>query len=273
MRARFCYAASVLAVSAVSLQAAVVYSSIPGLLPPNVASIGYETNQASEFGDLIQFAGTDRALKTVTLVMSDWAAASAYGSSAPNWSLPITLNLYGVNSSGANPAPGTLLSTQTQTFTIPWRPETSGGCPAGKWLSGGTCYSGIAFTISFNFFGVTLPGEIIYGVAYNTSDSGYSPIGAAGPYDLLNFGLADVSPAVGSNPFPDTAYWNTSLAGNYTDGGAGGVGVFRRDTNWTPYSGAVSFDAAPEPATFGLLASSLLGLAILKRNRPRASGW
>ena len=28
---------------------------------------------------------------------------------------------------------------------------------------------------------------------------------------------------------------------NYADGGAGGVGVFRLDTNWAPYTPAVKF--------------------------------
>src|SRR5262249_11263711 len=85
----------------------------------------------------------------------------------------------------------------------------------------------------------------IYGVSYNTQTWGYNPIGVGGPYVSLNFGLAQVPPTVGSNPFPDTGYWNTQTAANYADGGAGGVGVFRRDTNWTPFSGAISFEFAP----------------------------
>jgi hypothetical protein len=67
-----------------------------------------------------------------------------------------------------------------------------------------------------------------------------------------------VSPSVGSNPFPDTAYWNTQTAANYADGGAGGVGIFRRDTNWTPFSGAVSFETldlveVPALSPYGLV--------------------
>jgi hypothetical protein len=92
-----------------------------------------------------------------------------------------------------------------------------------------------------------VPDQIIYGVAYNTWTWGANPIGISGPYISLNFGLAQVAPSAGSNPFPDTAYWNTATAGLYTDGGLGGVGIFRRDTAWTPYSGAVSFDAQTVP--------------------------
>src|SRR6266850_8516216 len=95
-----------------------VYNNIPNPLPPNVPSLGYQATQTSEFGDLIQFAGTDRSLTTVTLVMSDWALASTYSSMSATWNHPITLNLYNVDNSGANPAPGSLIATQTHTFAI-----------------------------------------------------------------------------------------------------------------------------------------------------------
>jgi len=101
----------------------------------------------------------------------------------------------------------------------------------------------LAVPITFDFTGTMVPNQIIYGVAFNTLTWGYHPIGIDGPYESLNFGLAKVPPTVGINPFPDTAYWNTQTPGNYDDGGTRGVGVFRRDTNWTPYSGAISFVA------------------------------
>ena len=78
----------------------------------------------------------------------------------------------------------------------------------------------------------------------------------------MNYSLNDASPPqVGSRPLPDTAYWNTNTATNYTDGGLGGTGTFRRDTGWTPYSGAAEFIGSPiappvgipEPSTISLL--------------------
>jgi hypothetical protein len=234
--------------SPLAVGAAVVYDSAPGPLPPNVVSLGYQATQSSEFGDLIQLGGGSRLLKRVTLVMSDWALASDYpalpGSAGPTWDHPLTLNLYNVDDSGPNPAPGTLIATRTQTFAIPWRPAADPTCPGGTgWRAGdGNCYSGLAFTVAFDFPGILVPDQIIYGVAFNTQTWGYNPIGTPGPYVSLNFGLTDQPPSVGSNPFPDTAYWNTQTAGNYSDGGAGGVGVFRRDTAWTPYSGAATFE-------------------------------
>jgi hypothetical protein len=202
-----------------------VYNSILGPLPGNVPSLGYQATQTAEFGDLIQFAGTNRALSMVTLVMSDWALASDWPTfnTGPTWNHPITLKLYNVDNSGPNPAPGTLIATRTATFPIPWRPVADPTCPGGTaWRAGdGNCYSGFAFTITFDLTGTTVPNQIIYGVAYNTETWGANPIGTPGPYESLNYGLANRAPSVGSNPFPDTAYWNTETASNYTDGGTG----------------------------------------------------
>jgi hypothetical protein len=263
-----------------AMSAATIYSSIPSPLPPNVVSLGYQATQTSEFGDLIQLAGTGRVLTHVTLAMSDWALASDWpsfpGSTGPAWSHPLTLNLYTVDNSGANPAPGTLIATRTQTFAIPWRPPADPTCPGGTgWrASDGNCYSGLAFTVTFDFTGTVVPSQIIYGVAFNTQTWGYSPIGTPGPYVSLNFGLSTQPPTVGSNPFPDTAYWNTQTAANYADGGAGGLGVFRRDTGWTPFSGAISFEAqdaveVPTLSPLGLLLLAFtLALVVVLRLRP-----
>src|SRR5262249_6601867 len=119
----------------------VVYDNIPAPLPPNVASEGFQANGDSEFGEYIQFAGTGRVLSQVTVVMSSYAKFSDYNTpsacpvssacSASGWSHPITLNLYNVNGSGPTAAPGTLIATKTQTFSMPWRPAPDPSCPRG----------------------------------------------------------------------------------------------------------------------------------------------
>ena len=265
-------AAIALVAASAPLAADIIYTSIPAPLPANVASLGYQSTQTSEFGDLIQFGGTLRVLDRVTLVMSDWAIASDWpsfpGSSGPTWNHPITLNLYAVDNSGPNPAPGALLATQTQTFAIPWRPPADPTCPGGTaWrASDGNCYSGIAFTVTFDLSAsnIVVPEQVIYGVAFNTQTWGYAPMGSPGPHESLNLGLSQLPPTIGSNPFPDTAYWNTPAPANYADGGAGGVGVFRRDTNWTPFSGAVTIESQSliEVPTLSPLALVLLGLGL-----------
>jgi hypothetical protein len=237
----------------VSAKGATIYDSIPAPLPPNVPSLGYQATQTAEFGDLIQFGGTGRALTQITLVMSDWALASTYGSTSPTWNHPITLTLYNVDNSGANPAPGTVIATQTHTFAIPWRPEADPTCanPTAWRAPNNNCYNGYAFTITFDFTGTTVPEQIIYGVAYNTNTWGYAPIGLPGPYESLNFGLAQVPPTTGTNPFPDTAY----IA-------SGAVPLFEQQTGWTPYYGAIAFaEPGPPAALLGAVSRKVHGAA------------
>lgn len=247
--------------------AGIVYDTLPSALPPNLPSLGYQATQTAEFGGLVQLDGPGLTLTTATVALSDWATKSTYetvGTSA-GFNMGFTLNLYNV---GAGNSVGALFATDTITAFVPWRPEASGGCPSGGYLgSDGTCYSGSLSTITFDLTGVIDPGQLIYGLAYNTQTWGYKPIGVAGPYDSLNFALSTTGPTVGSQPLPDTAYWNTSTAANYTDGGAAGVGVFRQDQGWTPYSGAIEFDATPEPASMLMLGAGLLavGFRVAKR--------
>lgn len=244
------------------LAGTLMYNDIPGMLPGNVPSLGYQATQSAEFGELIQFEpGTSRNLWAVTAVMSDWALASTYLSTDSGWSHPITLNLYSVDNTTGTPQPGSLIQSVTQTFSIPWRPEASLGCGTAWRAANNNCYNGLAFEVSFNLNNITVPDQLIYGIAFNTNTWGYSPIGKGGPYESLNFGLNTVGPTAGSNPLSDTAYWNTQTATNYADKGA--VGTFRQDTGWTSYSGAVEFASAPapEPGTVGLMLGG--GLMIL----------
>jgi hypothetical protein len=242
-------------------QAATIYNSIPGPLPPNMRSLGYQATQTAEFGELIQFAGTVRDLASVTVAMSDWAVAPA-DATGPTWNHPLTLNLYTVDNSGPVPVVGSLIASRTQLATIPWRPPADSTCTAptaGGWrASDGNCYNGIAFTVDFDFAGVTVPNQIIYGLAFNTQTWGSSPIGTPGPYNSLNFALATTPPSVGSNPLPDSAFWNTSTAANYSTPGT--PGTFRYDTEWTPDNAAISFDTVPEPGSLAFVTIGILGL-------------
>jgi hypothetical protein len=223
----------------------VVYDNIPKPLPPNVPSQGFQCCQTAEFGDYVRLAGTARRPLSATVLMSDWAKHSEYPLlDNTGFTHPITLNLYAVDNSSGTPALGALLGTVTQSFLIPWRPEADPSCSGGTaWKANdGKCYNGFAFTIKFDLtsLALTLPDNVIFGVAYNTNTWGYHPIGASGPYESLNVGLAGNSPYVGTDVEPDAVFWNTLYAPNYTDLGAGGVGKFRRDTGWTGSSPAVS---------------------------------
>ena len=234
----------------------VIYNATPTPLPPNVASVGFEATQTAQFGDHIVLGDTARTLQAVTVTMSDWALYSdysgdpRYSADSTNWTHPITVNIYSTHLD-PNGVPDMLLGTITQTVTIPWRPVADPTCSNGTaWRAGdGNCYNGLSFNATFDMSGlnVTLPNEVIVGIAYNTADYGTAPIGSAGPYNSLNVGVpTSDAVTVGSDANTDNVFWNTSTPGNYTDGGTAGVGIFREDTNWTPYGTvAITITAGP----------------------------
>lgn len=222
----------------------VVFNSLLSPVPPNVPSQAFQAQQTAEFGDAITLAGTARKGVSATLLMSDWALHSDYPAmSNAGFFHPITLNIYSDPGHAVAHTPD--IGSFTQNFLIPWRPAADPTCPGGTaWRAGnGLCYNGFAFTIEFLLGGVVLPNTFIYGVAYNTNTWGYAPIGASGPYESLNVGLNSIPPqvTVGTDNDLDDVYWNTKTASRYADGGLAGVGVFRRDTAWTPYVPAIKF--------------------------------
>lgn len=220
----------------------VIYNTVPSPLPGNVTSLGYQATQTAEFGNHIQFGPGGRQLTSATVTMSNWAKLSDYSGADPaGWSHPLTLNLYNVDNSGTVPQTGSLIFSTTIDAAIPWHLGVDGGT---------------AFNVTFDLPNVDVPDEIIFGLAYNTQTWGESPIGSPGPYNSLNFGVSTTSPTVGVDVDSDAVFWNTSNAGWYTDGGAAGVGIFRQDTNWSPYTPAISFSAAPvpEPSSLSLFA-------------------
>lgn len=241
------------------------YDSIPAVLPPSFPSLGYEATQTAEFGEHLQLAGTDRTLEEVTVSLTSWACetgawnlGTCVTTPGATFTHPVTLTLYEVDSSGVVPVVGPVLATLTQPVDVPFRPSADAtNCPAAtvtQWFDPGThtCNNGFAFLVLFDLSasGAVLPDEVIVSIAYDTQSYGASPIGSDGPYNALNVSLASAGPSIGTDVDPDAMFWNTSTAGNYADGGAGGVATFRQDTDWSPYTLALrivtsSLDPAP----------------------------
>lgn len=242
--------------------AGTVYSNIPAVLDHNYASLGYQATQTDEFGDRIDLAGTDRGLQSVTVTLSSWARSEDYGG-ATSFDHDLTLNVY---AAGSGLLPGALLGTVTQTFSILYRPT-------------GWDKNGIAQNVTFDFsgLGLVLPDSIVIGLAYDTQTYGAHPIGVAGPYNSLNFAVNDAvggGITVGSNDDLDDVMWDTATAAWYADGGAGGVGIFRRDTVWTGYTPMIQVDTVAVPLpTSALMGFGLLGaLALVRRRRAAPQG-
>jgi hypothetical protein len=254
-------AAAVIAFPAAAAGPTVVYDNTPHPLPGNLVSWAFEATGASEFGDRVGLAaGGPRRAATVTVVMSSWGCQAGYWYSgdcvtAPGatFTHPITLNVYSV---GAGSAPGALLGTVTQTFAIPYRPSADPvSCTGGRWLdaSSSTCFNGKAAAITFDLasLSLTLPDEVIVGVAYNTTHFGYTPIGDAAPcssgpggcpYDSLNVAVADPAATLsaGTNPAPDDAYQDTA----YSSCANGAIHPFGLDAGcWTGAKPAIQITA------------------------------
>jgi hypothetical protein len=233
-----------------------VYDSTMSPLPHSIPSLPYEASSTAEIGDLISFSGTKRRLASVTVTLEDWALHSENPTwPAPAWQYPITLEIYKVDRSGATPAPGQLIVSNTQTFTIPWKPEpdpTCTGAQAGYWRApdNGVCYSSVPANITFDLsaLNVDLPDEVIFGVGFNTQKNGTAPTGASGPYSDLNFALSQ-SVSRGVDVDTGAIFRNSTFAGTYGDGGTAGVGIFRSDSNasLTPYTPAIQVVATDIP--------------------------
>lgn len=241
--------------------AGVGYNSVPSPLPGNLASLGFEATQTGQVGNEITLAGPG-PIGHVTVTLSSWACQSGSGNAGPGqpnscvtkpgatFAEPITLNLYQAPTDG-NHTPGALISSVTQTFSIPYRPSASSQCNTsddGGWYDGAQgCYHGLAYNVTFtlNPHPQALPATLVYDVSYNTSGYGPQPYGYANPcntagpaggdgcpYDSLNVALSQdpTNVKVGSDPNPGTAWWDTQTASNYCDDGADGVGFFREDS-------------------------------------------
>lgn len=257
---------------AMAAQAGTAYDSTPAVLPASLPSQPYQAQQTVEFGDHVGLAGTDRQLQSVTITMVTWAYQSPYLAdplyqNAAGWTHNLTANIYGVDNSGANPALGSLLTTKTDAKLIPWRAEPSGACSDGQWLSAEGCRNGYAFNVTFDFsaLNVTLPNELIFGLAMNTQSYGSSPLGVNGPYNSLNFGLTGAN-SVGTDVETDAVFWNTGYQPFLSTGVAG---QFGRDTVWSGYVPAIQINVVPEPEAYGLALAGIgvVGFAIRRRRK------
>ena len=209
-----------------------VFNSLPDQLPGNVAGVGLEATQTDEFGDQIRLAPGKRKLKKVAIVMSSWACesgswtADCVSEQGATFNESIKLTLYRENATDPN-VPGTVIASRKRTFAVPYRPSADPtDCSANptRWYSSkhDACYNGKAFKIVFEFSGLKLPDELVYGISYNTSTSGNEPHGARTcqgttegcPDDSLNVGAEAGLPARGTDVYPDGVFIDQQAGGD-----------------------------------------------------------
>ena len=230
----------------------VIYNSLLTPLPGNLPSQPFEAQAVSEFGNAVNFSsGASHAIIKVVVTMSSWGCATGswYLNTCntpedSSFSLPITLNVYGPSTDGTNP--GAKIASVTNTFKIDYRPSASPMCTgpdAGKWYdkSSKTCFNGLAQNITFDVKNVKVGSSAIFGIAYNTTDYGYAPIGHRAAcfstpqgcgYDSLNVALTQdpTDVTVGTSVVPGKLWLASTSAGTYADNGAAGLGAFRIDS-------------------------------------------
>jgi hypothetical protein len=209
-----------------------VYNAIPSKVSGNVASEGFECCQTNESGDEVGLGGTARSLQSMSVVFSSWGCESGHWysgdcttTSGATFNVPLTFTIYADNSG----TPGAVLAQQTQTVNVPYRPSASATCGDGRWYNAKDrmCYNGFPQTITMKFLGgVTLPSQVIWSVAFNTTTSGYAPIGPAAcnlssggcGYDSLNVGTFSFpnAPFVGTDINADQVFRNGAMEGGWT---------------------------------------------------------
>ena len=212
------------------------YNAIPSKVRANVPSVSFEGAPAKEFGDLVALGGTARNLKSMSVLLSSWGCESGEYqnnncSTTPGatFDVPVTFKIY--RSDGE--AVGTELAKRTATITVPYRPSASAQCTgddAGKWYNSkdGNCYNGLPHLVTVNMsdLGVTLPNQVIWSVQYNTTTSGYTPLGnvpcvtepGGCGYDALNVGAFSYpsAPFAGIDLDEDAAFFNGAMEAGWS---------------------------------------------------------
>ncbi len=232
-------------------QTDVAYNAMPfGVVDCPKVTYGFEARSANELGNEVTLTGTARQLVSLEVLFASyacsvsghWNTGDCVTTPGATFTHPVTANIYaaGVDNNDGTRTPGALLAHVTQTFTFQYRPSAdpvkcaaSLGFDPSQWFNpvAGRCQYSISKVLTFNFsLGITLPDQVIWTVAYNTTHSGYTPIPGAPctitppgcPYDSLNVGLMtfDGSPYAGTNVNADSLFVYTSTQGDYCDSGA-----------------------------------------------------
>ena len=208
-----------------TMETSMSFANIPPVLDLSYLSIAPARQQVSAMGNLVEGdSGSESYVHAVKAILVTWAPASDW----PEWaardsagySHEIEAAIYEVERNGA----GTLtdfepLIASRSLVHVPWRPtEAPDGSPYP--------YNGHAFEVTIPFVeSVELPNEYVVLISYNTEFQGANPLGEAGPYNALNYGLSRSEVRSGNDPDPSSLVLITPQGWNYSAswGGLGSV--------------------------------------------------
>lgn len=227
-----------------------VYSSLPATGTVSVPSVGVEAYSFDQIGNEVILT-RPATVRKISVTMVDWACQTGDWTGAsgpcvttgkPTFPTQVTLHLYRAstrNPSTGEVTPGAQITHIAKTFNIRYRPSSTPsqcGGDIGEFLgSDGQCHHGYDQNIVFAL-NRKLPTDVVWGVSYNSDNSGPNPIGGSGaPQDSLNVGLAPRT-TVGLARYDDSIFWDTRAQG-FTcaaappDGNNGPfvTGVFNKD--------------------------------------------
>jgi len=181
-----------------TLCAATIYSTTPVTLSPNLPSLSSQAPSASEMSALIALDGGKPArLVSAALVLGKLRRESSYEALSTSAGFAVPLK-YATNNTGADLNTGSVIYTAKVSSFIPWTARED------------TCNAGVAVEVTFGLPSINAPGQFIYGLSFNTPDSGQNHTAVSRP---LNIAATKTSPSVRTNPISGTAYWNVPFAG------------------------------------------------------------
>ncbi len=189
---------------------------------PDTWGLSFGGTSTTDFGNEINLASST-ALSNVVVPFDSQACETSTGTNSlgdptdcvttPGATFPanITLSIYNTS--------GVLLTSDNQTFNVPYRPSASpSSCASGtnwtdntnfpndgtQWYdaANGNCYYGLTYDATFNSFspgGYVLPSTVIYGISYNAT---------TGPISSLNVEMSNeaTNVTVGSDAEPGNVY-------------------------------------------------------------------
>ena len=243
-------AACALALSASTASAATlsstVYSSLPAKGTVSVPSVGVEAYSFNRIGNEVILTRS-ATVRRVSVTMVSWACQTGAWNTGDcqteagaTFQTPITLTLYHASHKvNGVTHPGSLITRITKTFAVRFRPSSTpaqcGGDTSEFMGSDGVCHHGRDQNVVFHLTR-QLPTDVVWGVTYNSDNSGLNPLGGSGaPQDSLNVGLAPKT-TKGLARYEDSIFWDTRVqaftcAAAPPDGNSGPfqTGVFNKD--------------------------------------------